>query len=276
MQKPFPGIAGILVLTAFLLLLQAFLGHFASDLAQTSGAFWGSNWATGIFTLTAFGLTLSLGLAVSRNRNQEKLTTLLAFKPAQARYSLLILGIVLSALGGGFVLGEISDLVAQIWPITLPYQNVFKRLVPSHPQFNALFLLGFVAPLSEETLFRGFFLHGAFQRYGQGPAIFLTSAAFALAHLNPWQASAAFLAGFYLSWLVQGSGSLFPSMLAHSLYNLFPVILAWSGKIISGYNDLPGKTSQEPGLWVSLGLFSLLLGIFLTAKSFRRVPPRLS
>ncbi|NNM66639.1 MAG: CPBP family intramembrane metalloprotease [Spirochaetales bacterium] len=271
MLKSFPGITGILVLTAILLLLQTFLGRLALVLVRTSGDFWGSNWGAGFFTLIAFGLTLSLGLSFSKNRNPEKLTTLLAFQPARARFAFLFWGIVLAAFGGGFVLGEISDVVSHIWPISLSYQEVFKRLVPAQPQLGTVFLLGIVAPLTEETLFRGFFFHGTSRRYGPGPAVFLTSAVFALAHMNPWQASAAFLAGFYLSWLVQRSGSLFPSILAHGLYNLFPVLLAWSGQIIGGYNDLPGQTSNEPLPWMFLGLISLFFGLFLTSKSFHGV-----
>jgi membrane protease YdiL (CAAX protease family) len=95
-----------------------------------------------------------------------------------------------------------------------------------------LAILGTVvmAPVVEETLFRGFFFTGFRSHIGPLGAAVLSSVLFSLPHafpvffpfslnLNPTQALSMFLAGLIWAGMRHESDSVFPSMLAHAAWN---------------------------------------------------------
>ena len=76
-----------------------------------------------------------------------------------------------------------------------------------------------VAPLFEETLFRGVLLPVAGQRIGGGGAVILSAAVFAIAHLSLSELAPLFVLGLGLGWLRWRSGRLASSVLMHALWN---------------------------------------------------------
>jgi len=76
-----------------------------------------------------------------------------------------------------------------------------------------------LAPLFEETLFRGVLLPVAARRLGSGWGIVLSAAIFALAHLSLGELMPLFLLGLGLGWLRWRSGRLAASVLMHALWN---------------------------------------------------------
>lgn len=87
------------------------------------------------------------------------------------------------------------------------------------PGFLAqLVLLGVVAPLSEELFYRGFGLY-CFRDWGQGWAVILPSAIFALYH-GPLGVAYAFVLGFSAALLVLKTASLWPAIVLHGAANL--------------------------------------------------------
>lgn len=92
------------------------------------------------------------------------------------------------------------------------------------------------APLFEELLFRGLLLR-AMLGWGRGAAVVVSSALFAIVHLNPELpleenaviVATIFAAGAVLAWLVLRTGRLGPSMVAHLCFNLPAVVLLLSG-----------------------------------------------
>jgi membrane protease YdiL (CAAX protease family) len=176
-------------------------------------------------------------------------------------------GLLLTAAGGTVVLGELSNLTAWLIPLPSWLARVFDQLSDG-PPLVSLFTLALVAPLTEETLFRGLILKSFARRYGNWPGVVLSSALFALFHLNIWQALTAFLAGLYLGWVFLSARSLFPSMVVHGLFNGLPVLLAALGFLMPGYNlpVVPGAQGFQPPLWVLGGLAVLFLGLWLTKK----------
>ncbi len=85
----------------------------------------------------------------------------------------------------------------------------------------AALAIGIGAPLMEELTFRGFLQSALAQRLGFWPAALMTTAAWTLLH---WGYSAAgmaevFLIGLYFSWLLWRTGSLWPALICHALYN---------------------------------------------------------
>jgi membrane protease YdiL (CAAX protease family) len=86
-------------------------------------------------------------------------------------------------------------------------------------------------------------------RYGPLPALGITSLLFAIIHLNPWGLLEIFAAGWLLGWLVLRSGSLWPAVLVHGLYNLTKVIMLVS---ILGEPPTPEAVLRmSAGVWGS-------------------------
>jgi membrane protease YdiL (CAAX protease family) len=76
-----------------------------------------------------------------------------------------------------------------------------------------------VAPLFEETLFRGVLLPVVGQRIGGGGAVVLSAAAFAIAHLSLGELAPLFVLGLGLGWVRWRSGRLASAVLMHGLWN---------------------------------------------------------
>lgn len=101
--------------------------------------------------------------------------------------------------------------------------NPLLEMVLTTPSHLALMLLGVtalvLAPLFEETLFRGVLLPVLARRWGSGWGVLLSAAAFALAHLSLGELLPLFVLGLGLGWLRLQSGRLGASVLMHGLWN---------------------------------------------------------
>ena len=92
--------------------------------------------------------------------------------------------------------------------------------------------IGVGASLSEECLFRGFLLSALSQtRIGYWPAAILVAAAWTALHWGySWIGLLdVFVLGLYFSWLLRRTGSLWPLLFCHALYNtsLLVVMRYW-------------------------------------------------
>ena len=83
----------------------------------------------------------------------------------------------------------------------------------------AVFLAVIVAPLAEETFFRGFVFAGLRSRFGFKGAAIAASGLFAVAHIQPITFVPIFMIGFVLAWIYAGTGSLGAAILVHAAYN---------------------------------------------------------
>jgi uncharacterized protein len=95
------------------------------------------------------------------------------------------------------------------------------------------------SPLGEEILFRGFLLRGLAERLGTRAANVVQAALFALIHLvhyglRPLQPEllpvwllSMFGVAWLLGWLVRRHGSLWPAVVAHSVFNLAMNAVSW-------------------------------------------------
>ena len=176
-------------------------------------------------------------------------------------------GVVFAAAGGTVVLGELANSMAWLVPLPSELANLFNQ-VTQGPPLVSLFTLAVVAPLTEESLFRGLFLRAFARRYGVWPALVLSSALFAFFHLNVWQALVALFAGLYLGHLCLSTGSLWPPIVAHGVFNGLPVVLAALGFTVDGYNspNVPGAASFQPWPWLACGVLLLVAGLVMTRR----------
>ncbi len=88
----------------------------------------------------------------------------------------------------------------------------------------ALLAAGIIAPVAEEIFFRGFLFAGLRDRWGLAAGLVLSSVIFGLVHLTPGVMVPIILMGMLLAWLYQATGSLWPPILLHGVYNAVAVV----------------------------------------------------
>jgi membrane protease YdiL (CAAX protease family) len=188
------------------------------------------------------------------------------FGPVGAGWGFWV-ALALTAWGGTVVLGELANLTMGFLPLSPALARVFNHLANGNTAV-ALFTVALVAPLTEEALFRGLLLRSFAQRWGPAPGLVLSSALFALFHLNPWQALPAFFAGLFLGWVFLRTGSLLYPMVGHALFNATPLLFSASGLVVTGYNTplVPGFVDFQPPLWTLTGTVVLVAGLGLTKR----------
>ena len=178
------------------------------------------------------------------------------------------------------------------------------KLIGPSPQppapSNALEIIAYalvlivVAPITEEPIFRGFVLT-AWLRRGLVPGIILSACLFAAIHFQIPALLPIALLGAVLAFLVQRTGSLYSSMIAHACYNtlgtLFIVVPAWrlitewpfvvaGGLVLPAavlllrsfarrYPALPHTWPAEgtPRIWVGLSLLLVAVIVVLVAAA---------
>jgi uncharacterized protein len=94
---------------------------------------------------------------------------------------------------------------------------------------------GIVAPLVEEVFFRGFLFQGFRQRYGWIAGMLLSSAIFAVAHLDLIVLIPTFILGCLLAYVYHRSNSVWPGIILHFLVNSFGLCGAY---FASNYQNL--------------------------------------
>jgi membrane protease YdiL (CAAX protease family) len=250
--KPFPGPLAALGLTAAVLMLVVVLDP-------------RGEWPLGAVNVAAFGAVIAAGVGWSRARPVPETAPVANSVPKVPWNWGLVAGVVLSAWGGGIVVGQLGNLVLAIWPMPASFVATLNRLFDLSQPLKVLVPLMLIAPLTEEGLFRGVMLPALVRRHSAVVAIAWTSLLFALVHLNPWQGAGALVAGVYLGALRVRTGSLLAPMVAHGLFNGFPILLALGGVVIVGYNTPEtGTANFLPWWWLTAGATSLGLGLALS------------
>lgn len=119
------------------------------------------------------------------------------------------------------------------------------------------FVVGLLAPLAEEMVFRGAILRSLL-RWKSNPwvGIVISAILFAVIHMNPAQMPHAFLIGLLLGWMYWRTDSIVPGVVYHWLNNTVAYIL---------YNIYPNPDltlldlfGSDQKVWMALG-FSLLI-----------------
>lgn len=105
-------------------------------------------------------------------------------------------------------------------PLENPQMELLNpgRLSPG-PVLMTMIAAGFVAPLVEEVVFRGFFYGWLRTRYGQVLSMVVSAGLFSLLHGIAILIPALFVVGLMLAWIYEKSGSLWPAIVMHSVFN---------------------------------------------------------
>ena len=217
------------------------------------------------------GLVVVLGLAAARARPSTVLS--LRRPPWGALPWVALSSFCLALLAAG-----LNTWIERVLPMPASVEALFEQILEYHTlaQFlGVLLFLVVVAPVTEELMFRGLFLHRLGEGYGRRGAILGSALCFGIFHILPWQAIGAFLVGIYLGWLVTRTGSVFMSMAAHGLFNLVPVAATGLSNRVPAARGL-GAGGEEfhltPGLLLGAAL-ALAAGILGTLRATRGVTP---
>ena len=115
--------------------------------------------------------------------------------------------------------------------LTPPSSDVYSKLLGQTTWYTLilnLLLAGVLAPLVEETLFRGI-IFGSLQAYfGKWTAAVISAAIFSGLHLQAYGFFPRFILGIALVYLYDKYKSLYPSVALHALNNIVATLLAAS------------------------------------------------
>lgn len=123
-------------------------------------------------------------------------------------------------------------------------------------------VIGILAPIAEELIFRGAILRvllDAFGRKGRWPAIALTALLFAVIHGNLAQGTHAFVIGMVLGWLYVRTRSVLPGIVLHWVNNSTAYIMFHlmpdmeDGKLIDFFHG--NEKTMYLGLFFSICIF---------------------
>ncbi|HEX2659998.1 MAG TPA: ABC transporter permease subunit/CPBP intramembrane protease [Polyangia bacterium] len=201
--------------------------------------------------LSQWGGFLGLVWLYARLTNRSLGAALVVKRPR----GLAVLGATCVGLSGWLLLGVLSD---HLMPPPRELTESLRRLIrppgEDRPLWLAVFALGVTPAVCEEALFRGPILRGLRSRFSVPFACLLTGVLFGLLHGDIWRFLPTLLLGALLSWVALTSGSILPSMLAHSLNNSTLIVLGYYG-----WDQFGEHLSWR----ADLGLFSAGLVVFV-------------
>ena len=219
-------------------------------------------------------ITVSVGMVIAALMTYKHLSyaALMHPGPSSVWSVLLLLALPVTLLFAGLaiLMQDVLALVIYLLPLTRSQYESFQLL--GSQGAASLIALCLVAPFLEEMLFRGIFLRSFLNQYSVGQAIVFSSLLFGAYHMNIYQCFAATTVGLIVAWLYLRTGSLWPCILAHAVYNF-----TWFALPTGGPNALTVGGIGMPALELQLAAVVMvvlggagmvkLLGLGMTSAS---------
>lgn len=265
----YPSIFQAIILVVLLVILTVVIGvglGFALVTAGVEGE--GSLGGPELMGLAGLANVLSFAVVLAWAVKRTKLPLSLAL-PFPAVRPMVYLPLIVMLVGLGIVLSEGDNLVRSFLPIPRFFADLFKDLTSG--SMASILTVVLIAPVTEELIFRGIILKGFLNRYRPMTAILVSSLLFALMHLNPYQFLGAFVMGMTLAWIFLRTGSLWPCIIGHTIFNSHGMLTKLLPFNIPGYNPqvLDMQIVEFQPLWFTMiGLVAIAAGIFGLAKTF--------
>ncbi len=129
-------------------------------------------------------------------------------------------------LMGSYVVRALYGLIAFAFGYRITEQAVLTQLDLRGIGFLTSFVaVAVVAPIAEETFFRGFLYGGLRKRIGIVGAMLVSTAFFTALHLSLELFVPIFVLGLFLAWLYEYTGSLYPGIMLHAANNAISLLL---------------------------------------------------
>jgi uncharacterized protein len=157
-----------------------------------------------------------------------------------------------------------SEAIKQVKDLFDALEQTTMNLVTAHsvPEFIfVVFIIAVTPAICEEFLFRGLLFRNLERISLRKNAIFFTGLIFALFHFHPFNLIPLIVLGFYLTFIVYYSESIFTAVVCHFINNFISAYSVFKfGKDSITEPDISGMQMFQFGM---LGLVSLTLFIFL-------------
>ena len=131
------------------------------------------------------------------------------------------------------------------------------------PMWQMLLAIGILGPFVEEVVFRGFFLQ-SYQRTGRIiGSIILSSVLFGMMHMNFNQFAYGAVMGLMLALLVEATGSVLTSFIAHATFNTIEVIMMYAtSDILDDAESLLTELEETNQIILTIGIYFIAAIIF--------------
>ncbi|MGO8674070.1 MAG: type II CAAX prenyl endopeptidase Rce1 family protein [Capsulimonadaceae bacterium] len=174
-------------------------------------------------------------------------------------------GGVLLGLGAVGVVAGLQWLQNRVWPEDPATQRALRDAIgPAlmHSPVIMAFVVGGLAGIGEETLFRGPVLQSLLRRMPAWGALLVSGALFAAVHMDLHGLILRTLLGMLLGWIVIRTGSIVPAMIAHGLYDTVTLLVAGYMVHRYGLNAAFSSSTDIPvlPLAAAAGLVVMVLG----------------
>lgn len=142
-------------------------------------------------------------------------------------FDLKELGLGCGLLLAGYTIIMVYGAVLLFFGVETQGQQIVRMLAQLESPVWFFTAAAIFAPLVEETFFRGFLFQGLRQRHGWVNAGLLSSAIFAVAHLDLVTLLPTFILGNVLAFVYHRTNSVWPGIIIHFLVNAFSSCLAY-------------------------------------------------
>jgi len=151
------------------------------------------------------------------------------------KFTLDVIGIGCGLLIGGYAIIIAHNALLYAFGIDAQGDQIFEIFDQLESPVWFFITGAVIAPIVEEIFFRGFLFQGFRQKYGWMPAVFLSSAIFGAAHLDPVSLIPTFVLGCVLAYVYHRSNSVWPGILFHAAINSFSLCAVY---VLSQYPGL--------------------------------------
>ena len=143
------------------------------------------------------------------------------------------------------------------------YLEAASQTLLTYPFVVQIILMAVIPALVEEFIFRGLF-YGTYRKCGILKGALMSGLVFGLFHLNINQFCYAFVIGVVFAFLVEATGSIWSSVLAHFAINTYSITIIQLLKITGTYDTMQeaaGETVVQSSSIPMLLTLAMLLGV---------------
>jgi membrane protease YdiL (CAAX protease family) len=135
-----------------------------------------------------------------------------------------------------FAVVLIGAIIIRFLPVEIKPQPIAEIIVTAETKWERLipFIVASIfAPISEELYFRGFLYPSLRKKIGVRGGILVTSLIFGGLHFDFVRMIPLAFGGIWLNWLYEKSGSIYTSIVAHSVWNgIMTLLIYWIPEIV--------------------------------------------
>ena len=139
-----------------------------------------------------------------------------------------LLGLLFLVPGAQYISSFVATIISVIFPSWMKAYEELLETAGLGENITVIMLIYsvFMAPVSEELLFRGVTLRIAQRAFPFWIANIIQAALFGIFHMNPLQGCYTFIIGLILGYIFHKGGSIYHAIIFHFLFNLWGTVVA--------------------------------------------------